>query len=123
MDSRRFDSTSASATAAARRSGRDYTPHRHFKTESQVELVKSIEPSQRREWAKNHVIGEHLFANSVNVENVGRSDARGGDPAAQSVEKAERQDVDQEAACGQVVQLKLSVSSDRQAESGYHGDV
>ena len=48
-------------------------------TESQVELpvIKSIEPSQRREWAENHVIGEHLFANSENVENDGRGDERG----------------------------------------------
>ena len=41
-----------------------------------------------------HVIGEHLFANSENVENGGRSDERGGSPAAQSVEEAERQDAD-----------------------------
>ena len=37
-------------------------------TESREEQIKSIEPGQRREWAENHVLGEHLFANSKNVE-------------------------------------------------------
>ena len=58
-------------------------------TGSQEEQIKSIKPGQRREWAENHVIGEHLFANSENVENGGRSDKRGGSPAAQSDEEAE----------------------------------
>ena len=89
-------------------------------TESQEEHVKSIEPSQRREWAKNHVIGEHLFANSENVENGGRSDERGGSTAAQSIEEAEREDADQEAARGQAAQLERSVPRDRQAEGGHH---
>ena len=31
-------------------------------TESKVELVKSIAPSRRQEWAEDRVIGEHLFA-------------------------------------------------------------
>ena len=88
--------------------------------ESQVELVKSIEPRQRQEWAENHVIGENLIANSENVENGGRGDERGGNPATQSIEEAERQDVDQEAARGQGARLGLSVSRDRQAEGRHH---
>ena len=69
-------------------------------TESHVELVESIDPSQCRGWAESHVIGEHLFANNENVENDGRSDERGGSPTAQSIEEAEEQDADQAAARG-----------------------
>ena len=80
-----------------------------------MELIKSIEPSQRQEWAGNHVIGKQLFANGENVKNDGRGDERGGDPAAQSIDDTEGQDADQETARGQVAQLELSVSRDRQA--------
>ena len=89
-------------------------------TESQVEMIKSIEPSQRRGWAENHVIGEHLFANSENVEDGGRGDERGGSPAAQSIEESERQDADQATARRQAAQLELSVSHDRQTEGRHH---
>ena len=89
-------------------------------TESQVGLIKSIEPSQRREWAENHVIGEHLFANSENGENDGRSNGRGGSLAAQSVEEAEGQDADQEAVRGQATRLKLPVSRNRQTEGRHN---
>ena len=89
-------------------------------TESQVELIKSIEPSQRRERAENHIIGEHLFANSGNFENDGRSIERGGGPAAQSIEEAEGQDADQEAARGQATQLELPVSRNRQADGRHN---
>ena len=61
-----------------------------------------------------------MFANSENVENGGSSDERGGNPAAQSVEEAERQDADQETARGQAARLELSVWRDRQAEGGHH---
>ena len=61
-------------------------------TDSQIEEIESISPSQRREWAENHVIGEHLFANSENVENDGRSDESGRGIVAQSDEDEEGQD-------------------------------
>ena len=89
-------------------------------TESQVELITSIEPSQRRERAENHVIGEHLFAKSENAGNDGRGDERGGSPAALSIEDTEGQDADSETARGQAAPLELSVSRGRQAEGRHH---
>jgi hypothetical protein len=88
-------------------------------TDSQIEEIESISPSQRREWAKNHVIGEHLFANSENVENDGRSDESGRGIAAQGDEDEEGQDADQEAAREQAPLLELAVQQNRQAASGH----
>ena len=90
-------------------------------TESQAGLIESNEPNQRREWAENHVIGEHFFANSEHVENGGRStcNERGGNPSTQSIEEVEGQDADQETARGQAVRLELSVSRDWQVEIGH----
>ena len=35
-------------------------------SEEQISETKSIEPEKRKEWAENHVIGEHPFTESEN---------------------------------------------------------
>ena len=72
-------------------------------SEEQINEAKSIEPGKRKEWVKNHVIGEHLFAESANVNYGIRYDESGGGLAVQGNGKEARQNADQ---CSIVVLLR-----------------
>ena len=52
----------------------------------QISEAKSIEPEKRKEWVRNHVMGERLFAESENVNDGIRYDGGGGGLAVQGNE-------------------------------------